>query len=95
MVVSLGDAQVAAQLLEIGFGEEIAAHGVLQGGEPVHFGGVGDVPGIVQAGVFVGFDDAHGRVVQMAGDPGGIDQIFGVSVSAGHRYFSPSELDTD
>jgi hypothetical protein len=33
-----------------------------------------------EQGIFIGFDDANGRIFQMVGNPTGLDQVFRVNV---------------
>jgi hypothetical protein len=62
---------------------------MLEGGEPIHLDCAGEVTHSVKQGIFIGFDETDSGVIQILGDPGGLDEIFRVSV---WHDFSPNKL---
>ena len=60
---------------------DVVAHvWVVEVGVPVDLHRAGDVAGVVEQDVLVGLDDGQARAAEVAGQPVGRDQPFGVGV---------------
>jgi hypothetical protein len=53
---------------------------MLEGAEPIYLHCAGNMTRLVEQRVLIRFDDANRGIFQVVGDPGGLDQIFGMNV---------------
>ena len=68
-------------------GNVVPLHGIVQVRTPIDMNGIRDMAGVVKKNIFVAFDDADARVIEMLGEPGGFDEAFGTCVSAHMKFW--------
>ncbi|BDZ38218.1 hypothetical protein GCM10025863_08320 [Microbacterium suwonense] len=74
------DSLAAEKLCEARTIDVVAHDRVVQLGVPVHLHGTGDVPGLVEQHVLVGFHDHQARLAEIRGEPFSGDESSGCSV---------------
>ncbi len=77
-----GDTDSGHEGFKFNFAEVVAAELVVEVAGPVYFYGAGNVSGGIEKGVFVGFYDPYGWVIEMLGDPVCADEGIWTGVAA-------------
>ena len=60
----------------------VSLHGVIQIRTPIDVNGIRDVTGPIEENIFVAFHDPNVGIIEVLGEPGGLDQTVGSCVGA-------------